>query len=849
MATFNSIQDLVGKPLLAWVSYPYGNSARACFVYPQYVYSGEAFHKIDGQALFPSRGCICMGHSYDVTTEEVRRRFGEVVVIKINTSSIVNPQEDMQDKYFSSLPIKPGHYSQDVEVARLSEHPLAKQLLQVAMLQDGADLRVPQQDPVELGIDDSELTDMLMVESSDGYNLKYYGPFTAHSADDGYILSATQDCRNMVYELSTEQTGELIVVRDLNGDIVKSVAFMQKAPLNAIKKRPSSSVSHDWLSDEELVEALARVMGSAADLKLGSKEVGAITKAIKNCTLNDAKIYVTDQRKKRMEALLSQPKRFSAHIDVLSSALARPEAAEQLMELALSEEYWPEVKGKLMDTEAIAKQVEEEQASYRRATEEAKLKAEEAERLADQLREDAERIRTEVLEDAQASLAEVNAQVGKKRAELQGLQEEASKTEADLALLGSRTEEILSRFDRDASGLVDQLLFGRMACGGAASPAASVASSAEESVLRPHPALLKGEEDLSGMAIVEELSERLSANAGRDLSNEEIINLMVCVMSGNITVLSGLPGTGKTSLVEALAGALGLNTPATRRYTRINVEQGWTSHRDYIGYFNPLTGGLQASNVDTLGDMMALDAECRTGESGALPYLMLLDEANLSVMENYWSPFIANADDALSKPATLNMQGGTPLLVPTNVRWLATVNFDHTTEALSPRFLNRAWVVSTDMSAGDDDMSLMSFGRAKGSFEGLGAFSYAKLMTEFGPQERTLETNQRTLLDDFFRTCADNGAPISWRCREAIARYVATAAPLMRECKASGDIRAVDFALAQRVLPSINGMGTRTSQLLEALQKKSARQLPRTAKLVSHMIEEGNVDGFYQFFC
>ena len=65
------------------------------------------------------------------------------------------------------------------------------------------------------------------------------------------------------------------------------------------------------------------------------------------------------------------------------------------------------------------------------------------------------------------------------------------------------------------------------------------------------------------------------------------------------------------------------------------------------------------------------------------------------------------------------------------VRFIATVNFDHTTEELSPRFLDRSWIITldSDNDAFDDDDRV-----PYAEFSEIAPFSYGKLMSVFGPK-------------------------------------------------------------------------------------------------------------------
>ncbi len=69
---------------------------------------------------------------------------------------------------------------------------------------------------------------------------------------------------------------------------------------------------------------------------------------------------------------------------------------------------------------------------------------------------------------------------------------------------------------------------------------------------------------------------------------------------------------------------------------------------------------------------------------------ILLDEANLSPIEHYWSAFMGMTDGEGERSLML---GQDRMQIPETLRFLATINYDGTTEPLSPRVVDRAPII------------------------------------------------------------------------------------------------------------------------------------------------------------
>lgn len=149
----------------------------------------------------------------------------------------------------------------------------------------------------------------------------------------------------------------------------------------------------------------------------------------------------------------------------------------------------------------------------------------------------------------------------------------------------------------------------------------------------------------------------------RNYIRNDIINIFTCVTQNFLTVFSGEPGTGKTSMCNIIGDILGLNQfgKDINRFVSVSVERGWSSKRDFIGYYNPLTKKYDKNNSKVFDALQTLDLERDNSE---YPYLITLDEANLSQMEYYWSDFMRLADRTSDLDSYINIGTENDFLFP-----------------------------------------------------------------------------------------------------------------------------------------------------------------------------------------
>ena len=331
----------------------------------------------------------------------------------------------------------------------------------------------------------------------------------------------------------------------------------------------------------------------------------------------------------------------------------------------------------------------------------------------------------------------------------------------------------------------------------------------------------------------------------RGYTQDETVNLFISVAQNFLTVFSGEPGSGKTSVCGLIADSLGLRTPVTgetalgwnkpsdcTRYLTVPVERGWTSKRDFLGYFNPLTQSFSASDKRRYDAFRQLDYEAEAKGRASMPFVFLLDEANLSPMEYYWADFmrICGGDDAGDKEIVL----GDNLIcrIPEHLRFLATINIDDTTEPLSPRLLDRAWIVR---------LPDPNFSAAAQTPVNYGPVLWKDFVSAFGGGDRAQEPAEFKAFFDVFH---ELGMNVSMRSRRAMARFVAVGATLFSGKR----VTAVDYAVAQKLLPMIRGSGPAFREKLTVLQAL-CRNYPVSEAIVKQILLRGDQNlNFYQYF-
>lgn len=346
-------------------------------------------------------------------------------------------------------------------------------------------------------------------------------------------------------------------------------------------------------------------------------------------------------------------------------------------------------------------------------------------------------------------------------------------------------------------------------------------------------------------------------------SKNTIINIAICMTQGLLTVFSGEPGCGKTSICNIMGEALGLNKitdlidcpedskESVGRYVAVSVERGWTSKRDFVGYYNPLSKTFDKSNQRIYNALDQLDTEKRAG-TFMLPYIILLDEANLSPMEYYWSDFMNICDD-LGPHSKVNLGEDHVFSIPETLHFVATINNDHTTETLSPRLIDRAWIITLPQLTLRDYS--LSISEASIPAEIIEVIPWTSLRDAFVPakEECVFTPEIQKYYDSIIAKLREKKFSVSPRIDSAIKQYWTAACKYfeMDDTKTAATTIALDYAVAQRILPKIVGNGEEFEKWLKELGSLcSSNGLNMSATMLKDIIERGNQQmKYYQFFC
>lgn len=329
----------------------------------------------------------------------------------------------------------------------------------------------------------------------------------------------------------------------------------------------------------------------------------------------------------------------------------------------------------------------------------------------------------------------------------------------------------------------------------------------------------------------------------RIFENHFVDNLLICIHQNTLTLFAGLPGTGKTSLANMLTLAL---TPPSR-VKEIPVSRGWTSQKDLIGFSNPLSKKFHESQTGLYSLLKQLDYEWNSSTYLTSPMsYVILDEANLSPVEHYWSVFYNLTDKISSKnnPIQINLGQSEIIRFSNSLRFIGTINYDQTTEDLSPRILDRTNIIRLMPNKFvSESLTHQEIQHLSIDFNSIiNLFKLNDFKTEISQvlMPEKLQQKYNDIKNIFTQKL---NIYISPRLDLSIMRYCQLAITLMTE-----ENRPLDYCIAQRLLPLINIHGNKKNELEELLMIIQSFNLTESISenILKNIIEIGSRTGYTQ---
>lgn len=338
--------------------------------------------------------------------------------------------------------------------------------------------------------------------------------------------------------------------------------------------------------------------------------------------------------------------------------------------------------------------------------------------------------------------------------------------------------------------------------------------------------------------VINSIAREFSEKYERSYSNEFVASLLVAHQQSVLSVLSGPPGVGKSSFMRILKNILKQDD----RFLEVRVARNWSSERDLIGFYNSLSDAYSPSPTGLYKYLKGVAED--SIESSSI-HTVLLDEANLSPIEHYGANILSIADTESDYSIQLAHE---KLNIPSDLRFVATINFDMTTEPLSPRLLDRAPVIPFDVFYDQEvnySDSEIEFALPASTFQKL--FGKASLLTSYEKTE--LPESINSVIAAMRNNEPEFGIPIIPSKRklasilsyqsvltEVLATSAALPQPLASEC-------ASDYSVLYFLLPSIDLHGESGRKRLELiLQVLKSHDFVYSTKKAEDILNRGQIN-------
>ncbi len=191
--------------------------------------------------------------------------------------------------------------------------------------------------------------------------------------------------------------------------------------------------------------------------------------------------------------------------------------------------------------------------------------------------------------------------------------------------------------------------------------------------------------------------ESIKEKIKKNYSKENLYALMAVSLTKNILIITGHPGVGKSSLAIDLIDD-------SERQLIVPVGSTWRGREDLLGYLNPISNEFEPTEFTRF----LVKAESAWRKNDKRTYMVIFEEFNLSQPEYWFADILVRSQypDNAEQPRMIELGGksirgittnGSKIFISPALRFIATINNDHTTLSLSPRVLDRASIIELDL--------------------------------------------------------------------------------------------------------------------------------------------------------
>jgi energy-coupling factor transporter ATP-binding protein EcfA2 len=311
--------------------------------------------------------------------------------------------------------------------------------------------------------------------------------------------------------------------------------------------------------------------------------------------------------------------------------------------------------------------------------------------------------------------------------------------------------------------------------------------------------------------------------AGLKVTDAKIIQFLSSLASKRFLLVTGLSGSGKSRLAQAVARCLVPARKPNPFYSMVPVGADWTGNENVLGYADGL-------DKDRYVTKPALDLILHATAYPDIPHFLILDEMNLSHVERYFADILSaiESEEAVPLHQDRERKAGNKsvpaeIALPRNLFVIGTVNVDETTYMFSPKVLDRANVIEFRMSA--EELASFLSNPTKpdlAKLDGKGA-AFGKAFVEATTNPVDVPTDAKEAYEAevllFFRALQPHGAEFGYRVAHEAARFVHYYKLLGHypDGDTSWFPEAFDCVVFQKVLPKLHGSRSKLGPVLKKL--------------------------------